>query len=203
MANLACDFLRVSDMRVKEINLSLCPSLWVLTLNIWVWVYRIFNFFLLFSNFSLFSSLLLCLFLKLLVQIIEDIKVIANIKRSISVDNWIMRLSLDHCALVINLWLRRILNTHIKMSALDINNITNYMMLAGKLSVLAIFLNFLAHWRIWHLRSCNLIKILKKVWLCHSSVTKMQFQMIIVSAAIEKLLMIFTLRCMIFSSLSH
>jgi len=175
MSNFTRDFLWVSNMRVKEINLSLCPSLWVLALNIWIWIYKRFIFFQLFGYYGLFSSLLLCFFLECLVQIIEDIEVIADIKRSICINNGITGLSLNQCTWVINLRFRRMLNTHIFLSALHINNISYNMMFAGKLSVFAIFLNFLTHYRIWHLRSCNLIQVLKKMWLSHTSITKVQF----------------------------
>lgn len=89
----------VRNVWIKEINLSLCPPLWVFALS--SNCCKCFLSFFLFGDYSLFGSLLLCFALKLLVQIIEHIKVVANIERTVSVDNRIIRLSFDHGTLIV------------------------------------------------------------------------------------------------------
>ena len=155
MTDFSSNILRVRNVWIKEINLSLCSPLWVFALS--SNYCKCFLSFFLFSDCSLFGSLLLCFALKLLVQIIEHIKVVANIERTVSVDNRIIRLSFDHGTLIV-VWyaLRRwILNTHVMLFALYIDDISNNMMFAGKLSIFAVFLNFLTHSWVWHLGSSH------------------------------------------------
>lgn len=200
MTNLASNILRVRDIWIKEINLSLCPPLWVFALS--CYGCKCFLSFLQFSDRGLLGSLLLCLALKFLVQIVEHIKVVTDIEGTVCVDNWIIWLSLDHSTLVI-VWyaLRRgTLNANIMLFALDVDNVSNYVMFAGELSIFAVFLYFLTHNRVCHLGGSHCAKILMKVRLSHACVTKLQLQMIIVSSTIEKLFMIFSLRGMILSS---
>lgn len=155
MSNLASNILRVRDIWIKEINLSLCPPLWVFALS------RngckcFFSFFL-FSDRSLLGSLLLSLALKLLVQIVEHVKVVADVEGTVSVDNRIVWLSLDHGTLVV-VWYALLwgtLNTHVMLFALDVDNVSNNMMFAGELSIFAVFLYLLTHIGVCHLGSSH------------------------------------------------
>jgi len=154
MAYLTCDFLWVSDMRIKEINLSLCPPLGILALNR---ILKKFFFFLILSLSSFFSRLLLCLTLKLLVQIVEHIEIVADIEWSIWVYDGIVWLTLNHSSMVVMrcFLLRRELDAQVVLFALNIDNISYYMMFAWKLGVFAVFLDLLSHSWVLHLRSSN------------------------------------------------
>ena len=129
VSNFTCNLLRVSDIRIKEINLSLCPPLRILALNR---CKQILLSLFLQSSSSLFSSLLLCFTLQLLVQIVEHVEIVADIKRTVCVYNGIMRLAFNHSTLVIMRYslLRRMLDTKVMLFALDIDNISYNMMFA-------------------------------------------------------------------------
>lgn len=209
LSDFCSDHLRESDLRIKEINLSLRPSLWEPVIR-WILLLSICSLLLLPCLFFL------CFFFKLLVQIIEYIEVIADIILSPRVNNGIMwRPLLDHYHLtptsfiVLDRWSHRCLPLRVALHAdvgrgllaLHVDYVADYVVSPRQLGVFPVLLDFLPHIRVVELRSSHCTEVLKEVRLCHARVAVIKLQVVVVGSTIEKLLMIFSQRGVILTSL--
>jgi hypothetical protein len=84
---------------------------------------------------------------------------------------------------------------------LHIDYVADYVVSPRQLGVLPVLLDLLPHIRVVELGGSDCTEVLKEVGLCHACVTVIKLQVVVVGSSIEKLLMIFSQRGVILTSL--
>ena len=87
------------------------------------------------------------------------------------------------------------------MLPLHIDYVADDVVSPRQLGVLPVLLDFLPHIRVVELGGSHCTEVLKEVRLCHARVTVIKLQVVVVGSTIEKLLMIFSQRGVILTSL--